>query len=87
MNIAKIKQRPEDLVCLSAGECFRCSESNDENIYMVIDMPPTLINKNAASVIPIPEAVFVINVESGRLLVFAKDVVVVKIFATFQYVF
>lgn len=84
MNIAKIKQRPEDLVCLSAGECFRCS--NDENIYMVVNIPTTLIDKNCPSVVPVSEAVFVINLESGAVFAFAKDVNVIKVFATFQYI-
>jgi hypothetical protein len=53
---------------------------------MVVNIPTTLIDKNCPSVVPVSEAVFVINLESGAVFAFAKDVNVIKVFATFQYI-
>lgn len=87
MNIARIKPRPENLENLIAGECFKIiGDGAINDIFMVVSIPSLLIDKETPSVVPISEAVFVVSVESGNICIFAKDVVVYKIFATFQYI-
>ena len=50
-------------------------------------MPKFIINKEAPSIPPIGEAVFAINIGSGEVNLFAKDVSVIEVYATLQYVY
>lgn len=87
MNIVRVIPQPTDLGNLIIGNCFKVIEEKRESVYMIVNMPKFIINKEAPSIPPIGEAVFAINIGSGEVNLFAKDVSVIEVYATLQYVY
>lgn len=86
MNIIKAKSKPVEVKLLQGGECFKTVEASAENeVYMIVIVGPTIINKDANSIPPADEAVFAVNISTGRFCLFDKDVEVFVQYATCHY--